>query len=183
MKNKRTINYNITEHEFYYLAGVIDASSSFCLMKSACGRKNKETGKKDLRWVGGFMIMNANPTVVNIVKKILFLGDSYTHISDMKSSNNNRRVLKSIRVFGPILDHILPTLIKILKVKKEHAEIVLEFRKSVSMKYNKYDPVPVHVQQERIILKNRINYLNSNEYKDIAYSPLLPKIISKEQHD
>jgi|GEM_PF-5035992 len=171
MKNKRTINYRITNDEFHYLAGIIDSSSSFYLSKHACGRKDMETGEYSLRWVGGFIIQHTNHNLAKIIKNILFLGDSHEHTLDIKTSGHLHRTMKAIRVCGPILDEILPKLITILKIKKEHAQTILEFRRSITKtRYDQHNPIPQHIEEYRESLKNRISYLNSNEYKDTISS-------------
>ena len=174
MKNKRTINYKITKYEFYYLAGLIDSSSSFYLTKQACGRKN-ELGKNSLRWVCAFVIQSVNHKLIEHISHLLFLGDSHTHTIDLKGNGHNHRLLKAIRVTGPILDYLLPELIPILKVKQQHAQILRDFRESVTtVRYDQHNPVPLEVEIYRQELSNKVSYLNSKEYKDTIGSPLLP---------
>lgn len=164
MKNKRIINYNLSNPELYYLAGIIDSSSSFYL--------NQEQYQS--RWVGGFVIQNTNHNFIKIIKDLLFLGDSHLHTINLTRSGHNQRQLKAIRIFGPILDEILPKLVDKLKVKKEHAEIIIKFRETVSSSHNQHNPITNELNKLRISLKERLKYLNSNEYKNNISSPLSP---------
>ena len=174
MKNKRTINFKITDHELYYLAGIIDAGSTFTLTQQASGRKDPKTGKYDLRWVSGFTIQNTNHQLIKYFTQILFLGDSAIHIIDLQSTGHNHRLIKSIRVSGQILDYIIPKLMPILKIKQKHAQVILDFRKTVG-EYNSQNPIPSHIEEYRQELRKKMAYLNSKEYKDIISSPLVPK--------
>lgn len=172
MKNKRIVNYNLTDYQLHYLAGVIDAGSTFYLTKQACGRKDKETGKYQLRWVNGFSIQHTNHKLIEYFTQLLFLGDSCIHILDAKSSGHNHRLVKIIKVTGQILDYIIPELIPILKIKKEHAQIILDFRKTIN--HEKYQSIPLHVEEYRKELSIKMSYLNSKLYKNLTSSPLIP---------
>lgn len=179
MKNKRTINYSITDHQFYYLAGVIDAGSSFILNEQACGRKNPTTGKYSMRWINGFTIQSTNSKLIEYFTQTLFLGDSHTHILNLQHNGHNHRLLKSIRVTGQILDYIIPKLIPLLKVKQEHAKVILDFRKTIKDGYGTHNPIPLSIQEYRNELHNKMSYLNSSEYKNTISSPLLPSTLPK----
>lgn len=173
MKNIRTINHKITNDELCYLAGIIDSSSSFFLSQHACGRKNPSTGKRDLRWVAGIIIQNTNHMLAKIISSIIFLGDTHIHTTDLDNGFFGRRLLKSIRITGPVIETLLPKIVKILKVKKEHANILIEFRETVIGNGNKYNSISYETELQRIKLKERLRYLNSPEYKDTVSSPIV----------
>lgn len=171
MKNKRTINYKITQEQFCYMAGFIDAGSSFTLQQQRAGRKDKDTGLNDLRWVSGFSIQHTNYKVIEHFTQLLFLGDSYKHIINMVRTGHSHRLMKAIRVTGQVLDYILPQLMPHLIIKKEHAQVVYDFRKTMG-DYGSHNPLPTHIQEYRIELRDKMRYLNSNQYKETVSSPL-----------
>jgi hypothetical protein len=172
-KNKRTINYAITNCEFHYLAGIIDASSSFNIQEQACGRKNKTTGKYALRWVCGIHIQNVSPIFIQGIINLLFLGDSAIHVLNVKASGHSHRKISAVRLTADILDFILPKIIPILRGKKQHAEILYEYRKTVTEeRYHSQNPTPDHIQKYREKLRAQLKYLNSKEYKDTIAPPL-----------
>jgi hypothetical protein len=179
MKNKRTVNYNITQEQFCYMAGFIDSGSSFTLQQQRAGRKDKETGIRDLRWVSGFSIQHTNYKIIEHFTQLIFLGDSYKHIINMVRTGHSHRLMKAIRVTGQVLDYILPQLIPHLIIKKEHAQVVHDFRKTMG-DYGTHNPLPTHIQEYRMELRDKMRYLNSSQYKETNSGPLLPAIIKKE---
>ncbi len=178
MKNKRIINYDITQDQFCYLAGFMDAGSSFMLTQQRAGRKDKETGLNDFRWVSGFTIQHTNTKMIEHFTQLLFLGDSHTHIINIVGSGHAHRPIKAIRVTGQILDYIIPRLLPFLIIKKEHAQIICDFRKTVG-DYGSNNPIPMHIHAYRIELKEKMKYLNSKNYKDMISSPLSPSTVTK----
>jgi hypothetical protein len=168
MKKIRKINNKITEKDLYYLAGIIDGTSSFSIHKTACGRRDEISQKRTPMWTAAIKISGSNPRLCKMINDLLFLGDSYIRLepsNPTRRPETNSRILKEIRLAGPILDEILPRLMDKLKIKKEHVEILIKFRESVSRNNDK-NPLPIHIEQYRSSLQDRLKYINSQEYKN-----------------
>jgi hypothetical protein len=178
MKNKRTVNYNITQDQFCYMAGFIDAGATFMLTQQRSGRQDKDTGLRDFRWFSGFSIQHTNSKLIEHFTQLLFMGDSHTHIINIVGSGHAHRPIKAIRVTGQVLDYILPQLIPHLIIKKEHAQLIYDFRKTMG-DYGYNNPLPMHIQAYRMELREKMRYLNSNKYKDTVSSPLESSIADK----
>lgn len=153
-KNKRALNINITDNDLHYIAGIIDGGSSFIMV--AIDREKRPSR----HWEAMIIISSCNVEIINYLNRTLFLGDSGT-------SKNKRmvdhRYIHRIRIAGPMLDILLPRIVPILIIKKQHALILERFRKTIIEKKYLIHRVSDEVEGTRQQLFLELNKLNSTK--------------------
>jgi hypothetical protein len=136
------------ETELAYLAGIIDGEGSIYVQ----GRIRF----KSIHYFPRFQIVNTDRKLMEWIHKT-FGGLIY----DKCRKKHNPKWKMQIEWFTTrgLLDQLLPLIIPFLVTKKEHALILIEFRKTYVKKFGSQG-VPKEIQDFRIDCHNRLKLLN-----------------------
>jgi hypothetical protein len=128
------------EKDLYYIAGFLDGEGSICIVKSK--------GQYYLQ----IDIVNTNSEVIDFVFKTLKLGGIY------ENRRQKRKVLYRWVAKSKIAEKALRLLLPYLKVKKEQAEIGLEFQ-SIMQRFGRKKTPKIEIQT-REDYRQKIKLLN-----------------------
>jgi hypothetical protein len=162
MYETRIINKNIPLNLLYYLAGVVDCSSSFSIV-----RKKRNT---KYAWRGMIRIATADSAVQSFLNNILFNGTA----SIVKSSSSipHGRHRNTLTIDGAALDFLLPQIEPLLINKKEQCRILMEFRNTINRTNS--EALDEETLEKRELLLQNMLQVNSLPYKKSISSPLSP---------
>ncbi len=137
-----------TKEQLAYLAGFIDGEGTFYIQEVK--RKNF------LDYWPRFQIVNTNKEVMYWIHETF---GGIIHSRDRSNESRNWRVQYQWYVTRNILDKILPLILPYLIIKKKHAEIMIEFRKTfLEKKTFRVTPDTITFRRECL---NKIRQLNN----------------------
>lgn len=149
-----------TSEQLAYLAGIIDGEGSISVELQRANGKGRRLDYYTLR----MCVFNTN---LDLIKWIVeTFGGAYYH----NTKYEGRKQCYTWKIFGDKLLDIVSACHPYFIVKKKHADIVMEFRKTVLGKTNWN--IPKEVLEKRHALYTEAKKLN--KIGDHIISPLLP---------
>lgn len=153
MYETRIINKNIPLHLLYYVAGVIDCSSSFSI--------NRKKKNSKYAWRGMIRIATADSAVQSFLNSVLFNGTASIVKSPSYLPHGRQR--NTLAIDGAALDFFLPQIAPLLVNKKEQCRILMEFRNTIN-RTNSEALDEETIQKRETLLADMIK-VNSLSYK------------------
>jgi len=149
-KKRDTLWDDIPETTWAYLAGLIDGEGSIALANG---------GKARYWWAAKLSISNTRLHVLYWIKDVLQVG--YVHLS--KQINPKARLGGFWAVHGRQADAVLKRCLPYLRIKREHAEIVIAYQGTsfVRKGHGVGKRVPLGVIVERCKLVSRLHDANA----------------------
>ena len=141
--------------EITYLAGIIDGEGTIYLQRLI---RNSY-----INWYPRFQIVNTN---VNLMMWIHKTFGGHLYGKDRSNHNKNWKYQYEWCTNRKIIDLLLPKILPYLIVKKEQAELMLEFRKTFVKKYGR-SKIPKDIYEHREQIFNKIKNLNKRGYSSL----------------
>lgn len=114
--------------ELAYIAGLVDRCSSINIGKNKAGATNTS---KHPHYIAKFIVTSIHEEIPEIIRTVLGVGETTT----VKSYNGSRDHYYSYYAHNQAAGKALEKLLPYLKIKRQKAQILLDFRKE--MEFNK----------------------------------------------
>lgn len=140
-----------------YLAGFIDGEGCFFIGKFT--RTSPLTGAFQENYQSYIKISNTESNVMKWIQHT-FNGTNYNQWKSKSRDRSYERMIYNIQITGHNLTVLCERLIPLLKVKHEHAKVMLEFRKTFPEKRGKHF-ITSATREYRDELMKKLRSLNS----------------------
>ena len=141
-----------------YLAGLIDGEGHLTI-ESSVKAKNR-TSKHPEGYRTHVVLVNVTNTDVPMIEWLYYTFGGRLYL---QLPNDKYRRMKTIyrwTMYGPLIDSLLPQVIPYLKTKKQQAEVIMQFRTTVSRDYRS-GGLPPGTLEFREELRKEIRRLNN----------------------
>lgn len=140
-----------------YLAAIIDTVGFFFITSTKKGDWNKERGER-LQWHSGLRISSNSEELILWIKNNFGGSQGLNQLSP--PSKRCTLPEHSYHASGPILDYILTAIEPYVIVKKNHCELMKEYR--LTCKRYRGKNIPTEVMIRREILSNKLISLDTS---------------------